>query len=76
MTNRLERAIEAARELPAEMQDEIADVLLSFIGKDDDEIYELTPEEEADLEEAEREIGRGELVGEIAVRALLAKYIR
>ncbi|WP_105372576.1 hypothetical protein [Neorhizobium huautlense] len=76
MTKLLDRAIEAAKELPAEMQDEIAEILLSFMGEDDGEVYQLTPEEEADLEEADREIERGEVVGEEEVRTILAKYLR
>ncbi|CDZ38581.1 hypothetical protein NOJ28_05440 [Neorhizobium galegae] len=74
MTKLLDRAIEAARELPAEMQDEIAEILLSFMGKDDEGVYQLTPEEEADLEEADREIERGEIATEEEVRAMWAKY--
>lgn len=76
MTKLLDRAIEAAKELPAEMQDEIAEILLSFMGEDDGEAYQLTPDEEADLEEADREIERGEVVGEEEVRTILAKYLR
>ena len=41
------------------------------MGEDDGEVYELTPEEEAD-----REIERGEVVGEEEVRTILAKYLR
>ncbi|WP_105429956.1 hypothetical protein [Neorhizobium sp. T6_25] len=74
MTKLLDRAIEAAKELPAEMQDEIAEILLSFMGKDDGDVYQLTPEEEADLEEADREIERGEIATEEEVRAMWAKY--
>ncbi|MDP9840564.1 hypothetical protein J2T09_005351 [Neorhizobium huautlense] len=76
MTKLLDRAIEAARELPAEMQDELAGLLLRFMGEHDGEVYQLTPEEEADIEEAEQEIERGELVEETEVHAILAKYIR
>ena len=76
MTKLLDRAIEAARELPTEMQDEIAEILLRFMGEDDGDVYQLTPEEEADLEEADREIERGEVVGEEEVRTILAKYLR
>ena len=76
MTKLLDIAIEAAKDLPAEMQDEIAGILLSFIGEDKGEVYQLTPEEEADLEEADREIERGDVVGEEDVRAVLAKYRR
>ncbi len=75
MTKLLDRAIEQARELPAEMQDELAAMLLSFMGENDQEgVYELTPEEEADLDEADREIERGEIATEEEVRAMWAKY--
>ncbi|CAN7309134.1 hypothetical protein [Neorhizobium sp. LjRoot104] len=74
MTKLLDRAIEAARELPAEMQDEIAGILLRLMGEDDGAVYQLTPEEEADLEEADREIERGEIATEEEVRAMWAKY--
>ncbi|KAB1086628.1 hypothetical protein F4V91_09440 [Neorhizobium galegae] len=74
MTKLLDRAIEAARELPAEMQDEIAEILLRLMGEDDGDVYQLTPEEEADLEEADREIERGEIATEEEVRAMWAKY--
>ncbi|MGI2032387.1 hypothetical protein ACRQ1B_08340 [Rhizobium panacihumi] len=76
MTKLLDRAIEAARELPAEMQDEIAGMLLRFIGEDDGKVYQLTTEEEAELGMAEQEIARGELVEETEMRTILAKYIR
>jgi hypothetical protein len=74
MTKLLDRAIEYARELPADMQDEVASILLSFMGQDEGGTYELTPEEEAELDVADREIERGDLVGEDAVRAVLTKY--
>ncbi|SMF67815.1 hypothetical protein SAMN02982989_3618 [Xaviernesmea oryzae] len=74
MTKLLDRAIEAAKELPAEMQDEIAGILLRLIGDDGGEVYQLTPEEEADLDEADREIERGEIATEEEVRAMWARY--
>ncbi len=76
MTKLLDIAIEAAKDLPAEMQDEVAGILLSFMGTDKGEVYQLTPEEEADLAEADREIERGDVVDEEDVRAVLAKYRR
>lgn len=42
MTNRLEQA----RSLPADMQDEIASLVLAYAGEED-EVLVLTPEEEA-----------------------------
>jgi hypothetical protein len=76
MTKLLDIAIEAAKDLPAEMQDEVAGILLSFIGEDKGEVYQLTPDEEADLEEADREIERGDVVDAEDVRAVLSKYLR
>jgi hypothetical protein len=56
------------------MQDEYASVLLRLMGEDSGEVYELTPEEKADLDEADREIERGELATDEEVRAMWAKY--
>jgi hypothetical protein len=44
------------------------------MGEDSGEVYELTPEEKADLDEADREIERGELATDEEVRAMWAKY--
>lgn len=74
MTKLLDRAIEAAKELPAEMQDEIAGILLRLMGEDDGEVYELTPEERADIDKALAEVERGELATDEEVRAMWAKY--
>lgn len=75
MSKILARAFEAARELPAEMQDELGGILLRLMGEETDEdVYELTPEEEADLDEALAEVERGELATDEEVRAMWAKY--
>ncbi|RWX75543.1 hypothetical protein EPK99_17750 [Neorhizobium lilium] len=74
MTKLLDIAIEAAKDLPAEMQDEIAGILLRFMGEGEGEIYQLTPEEEADLDEALAEAERGEFATDEEVRAMWAKY--
>jgi predicted transcriptional regulator len=73
MTTLLDMAIEASRDLPAELQDELARIMLTFVN-DGQEVYELTPAEESDLDEAEREVERGEIATEEEVRAMLAKY--
>jgi hypothetical protein len=74
MTKLLDLAIEYAKELPAEMQDEFAGVLLRLMGQDDGEAYELTPEEKADIDQALAEVERGELATDEEVRAMWAKY--
>jgi hypothetical protein len=73
MTDLLEHAVERVRALPPETQDELARVLLR-LAEDLEPIYQLTPEEEADLAEAEAEIARGDIATEAEVEAVFAKY--
>ncbi|WP_276120453.1 hypothetical protein [Pararhizobium qamdonense] len=73
MTKLLEQAVSAARNLPTEMQDDIARIMLSYAG-DDERIIELSPEEEADLIEAQAEMARGEFATEADVQTILSKY--
>jgi hypothetical protein len=73
MTKLLEKATAAATALPDEQQDELARVLLQLAGHEQPHIV-LTPEEEADLAEAEAEVARGELASDEQVRAMWAKY--
>ena len=73
MTELLEQAVKTARALPPEMQDEIARMVLAY-AMHDPSIYRLTPEEEADLSEAEAEIGRGEIATPDEVEAVFSKY--
>ena len=73
MTKLLEQAVSAARNLPTEMQDDIARMMLSYAG-DDERIIELSPEEEADLIEAQAEMARGEFATEAEVQTILSKY--
>lgn len=73
MTELLEQAFERVRTLPPDRQDEFARVLLR-LADDDEPVYQLTPEEEADLEEARAEIARGESASEDEMRAIFAKH--
>ncbi|GAB6844621.1 hypothetical protein HNR00_000377 [Methylorubrum rhodinum] len=73
MTKRLEQAMERAQSLPADVQDEIARLVLAYAGEDD-EVLVLTPDEEADLLEARSEMERGEFADATAVEAVFAKY--
>jgi len=72
MTELLEKAVARVRGLPAETQDEFARILLRLAG--DDAVYQLTPEEEADLIAAEAEIARGEFATDAEVEAVFSKY--
>jgi hypothetical protein len=73
MTALLEKAMAAASALPDEQQDELARVLLRLAGHEQPPVI-LTPEEEADLTEAEAEVARGEIASDEQVRAMWAKY--
>jgi hypothetical protein len=73
MTRLLEQAFSAVATLPDARQDELARVMLQLAGVDQPPIR-LTPEEEADLAEAEAEIERGELATTEEVRAMWEKH--
>ncbi|CAN7257337.1 hypothetical protein LJR235_001071 [Pararhizobium sp. LjRoot235] len=73
MTKLLEQAVATARNLPPEMQDDIARMMLTY-ASDDARVIELTPEEESDLIEAQAEMARGEFATEAEVQAILSKY--
>jgi hypothetical protein len=61
------------RALPTEMQDQAARILLAYAG-DEEPILALTPEEEADLIEAQAEMLRGDFASEAEVEAVFSKY--
>ena len=75
MTRLLEQAFDKVSTLPDAQQDELARVMLQLAGVDQPPI-QLTPEEEADLAEADAEIARGELATAEEVRAMWAKHAR
>jgi hypothetical protein len=74
MTKLLERAVDSVRTLPPEVQDELARLLLQVAGEEQPVIL-LTPEERADLAEADAEIARGEFATDEQMRSILAKRI-
>ena len=73
MTRLLEEAFSTVAALPEARQDELARVMLQLAGVDQPPI-QLSPEEDADLAEAEAEIERGELATAEEVRAMWAKH--
>lgn len=73
MTKLLEQAVEKVQALPLEMQDQAARMLLVYAG-DEEPVLALSPEEEADLTEAQAEMQRGEFATDAEVEAVLAKY--
>jgi antitoxin component of RelBE/YafQ-DinJ toxin-antitoxin module len=75
MTKLLEEAVQKVRALPLEMQEQAARILLAYAG-DEEPILMLTPEEEADLLQAEAEMRRGEFATGAEVEAVFSKYRR
>lgn len=75
MTELLELAIERVRALPPKEQDDVARVLLQMTGEEQP-VYQLTPDENADLANADAEIERGELATDEEVHAFWARHGR
>ncbi|MEN3146008.1 hypothetical protein ABCW43_01710 [Neorhizobium sp. IRAMC:178] len=73
MTKLLDRAIEAAKELPAEMQDEIARVMLTLVGKGEP-VHQLTAEEEASFAKSLEQAARRQFAPAEQVQAIWSKY--
>jgi hypothetical protein len=73
MTRLLKEAIETVSALPADRQDELARILLQLAGVEQPP-YELTPEEQADINSSLAEAERGELATDEEVRAMWAKH--
>ena len=73
MTQLLDQAIEAVRNLPAEKQDALAVALLQMAGEELPAI-QLTAEEEASFEESLAQADRGEFATEEQVRAIWAQH--
>jgi len=73
MTELLDKAIARIRALPSDAQDAFARILLDLAGEGEAP-YELTPGEEASLEQARAEMARGEFASDEEVRAIWAKH--
>jgi hypothetical protein len=73
MTSLLDRAMEAARRLPPETQDEIARLVLQLAGGEGARIA-LTAEERAAIAESRAAAARGEFATEREVLAVWAKH--
>jgi hypothetical protein len=73
MTKLLEQAVAAVRGLPAEMQDDLARMLLRLAGEDQP-LLQLSVEEEASFAESLGQADRGEFATDEQVRAIWAKH--
>ncbi len=72
MTIALDHAIELAKTLPPEAQDELANLILAFA--EGEPTIELSPEEEEWLQESLDQADRGEFASDEEVAAIWAKY--
>lgn len=73
MTELLEQAVETVRGLPADVQDELARILLLLAGKDQP-VVQLSADEEASLAESLAQADRGEFATDEQVRTIWTKY--
>ncbi len=76
MTKLLETAIEAARRLPADEQDDIARAIMQLAGAGDDMPVPLTSEERAAIGKSKAAAERGDFATDEDVRAIWAKHGR
>jgi hypothetical protein len=74
MTKLLEQAVEAARNLPPDAQDDIAHVVLRLAGADDEPPVPLTPDEQSAIAVSKAAAARGEFATDDQVRAVWAKH--
>lgn len=71
MTKLLDEAVEEARRLPVDRQDEIASTLMLYAKLP---VVALTQEEVADIAEADAEVARGDYATDEEMKRLWAKY--
>ncbi len=74
MTKLLEQALEVARSLPSDVQDDIARVVLQLAGADDAPPVALTNDERAAIAKSKEAAERGEFATDTQVRAIWAKH--
>jgi hypothetical protein len=73
MTKLLEKAVATVRTLPAEMQDDLARMLLRLAGEDQP-VLQLSAEEATSFDESFAQAERGEFATDEQVRAIWAKH--
>lgn len=74
MTRLLEKAFDAARVASPEMQDELARVLLSYLGDGASPMFALTPEDQDAVRRSRDAVARGEIATDEEMEAIWAKY--
>jgi hypothetical protein len=74
MTKLLDHALEAARSLSPDVQDDIARVVLQLAGSDESEPIALLPEERVVIAASKAAAARGDFATDEQVRAVWAKH--
>ena len=74
MTKLLERALEAARNLSPDAQNDIARVVLRLAGTDEEPPITLSPEERTAIATSQAAAARGEFATDEQVRAVWGKH--
>jgi hypothetical protein len=75
MTKLFDQAVEAARHLPADTQDEIAQIVLQLTGTlGETPVVKLSPEERGAIAASRAAAARGEFATDAEVRAEWAKH--
>jgi hypothetical protein len=74
MTKLLDQALEVARNLPEDSQDDIARVVLQLAGSDEGEPIPLSADERAAIARSKEAAARGDFASEEQVRATWAKH--
>jgi hypothetical protein len=74
MTKLLDQALEAARSLPSEAQDDIARVVLQLAGSDEAVPIALSTDERKAIAASKAAAKRGEFATDEQVRAVWAKH--
>jgi hypothetical protein len=74
MTELLDKALAAVRNLPPAEQDDLARVILRLTGEDNEAPVPLTPVDKAAVAASKRAAARGEFATDGEVRAVWAKH--
>jgi hypothetical protein len=74
MTKLLDQAVEAARRLSPDEQDDIAHVVLRLAGADNEPPVPLSPEEQTAIATSKAAAARGEFATDEQVRAVWTKH--
>jgi hypothetical protein len=74
MTKLLDRALEAARSLPADAQDDIARIVLQLAGCEEAAPIALSADERAAIAISKAAVSRGEFATDEQVRSVSAKH--